>query len=368
VGKEKSRGDYSMMTLISAIVLLGIIIFIHELGHFLFAKLMGVRVLKFSLGFGPKLIGKKQGDTEYLISAFPLGGYVKMLGETPGDELQEEEKPFAYNYQPVWKRFVIVFCGPLFNILFAVVIFYFIFLNGLPVLVPEIGSIMPNTPAEQAGLMEKDKIIRINEQAINQWDEMTEIIHNSPEKQLMLTIQRGEKSIELAIIPEKKNVKDLFGENKEVGLIGIRPSGNTVLRKLNSFEALSGSIVRTWEIAGLTLISIVKLIQRVIPMDTIGGPILIVQMAGEQASRGALSFFLFMAIININLGIINLLPIPILDGGHIVFLGIEALRKKPLSEKVISVSQKIGLALLLALMTVVIYNDVLRLITGKQFP
>ena len=227
---------------------------------------------------------------------------------------------------------------------------------------------MQGTPAEQAGLIEKDKIVRINDKEITQWDEMTEIIHNSPEKQLMLTIQRGEQSIEVAITPAKKSVKDLFGESKEVGLIGIKPSGNTVIRQLNVLTAFTESVVRTWEIAGLTIVSIVKLIQRVIPMDTIGGPILIVQMAGEQASRGVLSFFIFMAIININLGIINLLPIPILDGGHIVFLGIEALRKKPLSEKVISVSQKIGLALLLTLMTIVIYNDVLRLITGKQFP
>jgi regulator of sigma E protease len=356
------------MSLLSAIVLLGIIIFIHELGHFLFAKLMGVRVLKFSLGFGPKLIGKQYGDTEYRISAIPLGGYVKMLGETPGDELSDAEKPFAYNNQDVWKRFMIVCSGPLFNILFAVIIFFAVFVKGFPVLIPEVGSVMPDTPAQNAGLKEGDRITKIDGVPVNQWEEMTEIIHRNPGKTLNLEIKRDTGLLEIAITPERKIVPDVFGQGKEVGLIGIKPSGETFIKNTPVIQALTDSVVRTGEMCVLTVVSIVKLIQRVIPMDTVGGPILIVQMAGEQASRGVLNFFVFMAIININLGVLNLLPIPILDGGHLVFLGIEALRKKPLSEKVVATSQKIGLALLLTLMAVVIYNDVMRLITGKSFP
>lgn len=356
------------MSFLSAVVLLGIIIFVHELGHFLFAKLMKVRVLKFSLGFGPKLIGWKRGDTEYLLSAIPLGGYVKMLGETPGDELTDEEKPLAYNYQPTWKRFIIVFSGPLFNLLFAVVIFFFSFLNGLPVLLPEIGEVMSGTPAEKAGLMKGDRITAVDGVAIGQWDQMTEVIHKNPGKMLNLTLTRDSTTVQVSIIPEKKKVQDIFGEGKEVGLIGIKPSGSIFIKRESILSALHGSITRTWDISVLTIVSVVKLIQRVIPMDTIGGPILIVQLAGEQASQGVLNFFIFMAIININLGILNLLPIPVLDGGHLLFLGIEALRGKPLSEKIISISQKLGLAVLLTLMAFVIYNDLIRLITGKQFP
>jgi len=208
------------MAILSAIILLGIIIFVHELGHFLFAKLMGVKVLKFSLGFGPKLVGKTYGDTEYLISAVPLGGYVKMLGETPGDELKEEEKRFAFNHQPVWKRFIIVFCGPLFNLLFAAVIFFFTFVNGIPVLVSEIGSVMQGTPSEKAGLMKGDRMVEIGGVAIHQWDEMTEVIHNNPGKPLDLKIERDHTTFRVSITPERTKVKDIFGEEKEVGLIG----------------------------------------------------------------------------------------------------------------------------------------------------
>jgi regulator of sigma E protease len=356
------------MTFLSAIILLGIIIFVHELGHFLFAKMLGVRVLKFSLGFGPKIIGKQYGDTEYVLSAIPLGGYVKMLGEVPGEELKEEEKPFAYNYQKIWKRFAIVFCGPLFNILFAILIFFFSFMNGLPILVPEIGEVMPDTPAEKAGLMKGDVIVEINGGTIDKWDQMTDIIHKSPDKILSIKIKRDSAPLLLSITPEKKVVKDVFGEGKPVGLIGIRPSGTTVIKKETIANAFADSVIRTGEISVLTLVSIVKLFQRVIPMDTIGGPIMIVQMAGDQASKGFLNFFIFMAIININLGVLNLLPIPILDGGHLLFLGIEAIRRKPISEKIVSISQKVGLAILLTLMAFVIYNDFMRLITGKQLP
>lgn len=356
------------MTFLLAVILLGIIIFVHELGHFLFAKLLGVRVLKFSLGFGPKLVGRKYGDTEYLISSIPLGGYVKMLGEEHAEELKEEEKPFAYNYQPVWKRFTIVFCGPLFNMIFAIVIFFFVFLNGFPILLPEVGEVLNNSPAALSGLAKGDRVIEIEGVTVNQWDEMTTVIYKNPGKPLRFKIKRDSDTLNMSIIPEKKSIKNIFGEEKEIGLIGIKPSGSSFIKKEGIVGAAENSIIRTWDISVLTVVSLVKLIQRVIPADTIGGPILILQMAGEQASRGFLSFFLFMAIININLGILNLLPIPILDGGHILFLGIEAIRRKPLNEKIIAIAQRIGLAIILTLMVFALYNDIIRLITGKQFP
>jgi len=356
------------LTVLSAIVLFGLIIFVHEFGHFLSAKLVGVRVLKFSIGFGPRLVGKKYGDTEYLISSIPFGGYVKMLGESSEDELREEEKPFAFTSQPVWKRFIIIFLGPLSNFLFALVIFIFVFLYGLPVLLPEVGDVISNSPAEKAGLMKGDEIVSIDGSRVTQWDEMTQIIHTSPGRTLNLKIRRKGEIISVTVIPEKKKVQDLFGQEKEIGLIGIKPSGATFTKKSSITESIVNSAQRTWEMIVLTVVSIVKLIQRVIPMNTIGGPILIFQMAGEQASLGILNFFVFMAIININLGVLNLLPIPILDGGHLMFLGIEAIRKKPLEERVMNIAQRIGLAIILFIMVFALYNDIIRIFTGKPVP
>jgi len=356
------------MTFLSAIILLGIIIFIHEFGHFLSAKLLGVKVLRFSIGFGPKLVGRKYGDTEYLISSIPLGGYVQMFGETSEGELSKEEKASAYNHQPVWKRFLIVSSGPLFNMLFAVFIFAIVFLKGLPVLLPEVGSVTPQSPAEVAGLIKGDTIIAIDGTRIVQWGEMTKIIHNSPGRDLNLEVKRKTDIINISVIPERKMIKDPFGQEREVGLIGITPSGNTFLRQEGLIGAIGSAFERTWEISALTIVAIVKLIQGAIPADTIGGPIFIFQMAGEQASKGALNFFIFMAIININIGILNLLPIPILDGGHILFLSIEAIRRKPLNERFIAAAQKVGLAVILTLITFAFYNDIMRLITGEQFP
>jgi regulator of sigma E protease len=359
------------MMFVYAVVLLGILIFVHELGHFIFAKFLGIKVLKFSLGFGPKLIGKKYGETEYLLSAFPLGGYVKMLGQsdTPEEEevIPEADKQRAYNFQPIWKRFSVVFSGPFFNLCFAVLIFFLVFMNGVPYMLAEVGAVTPDSPAAQQGIMKGDRVIKVDGKRIIRWDEMTEIIHNQPGKELAIGIDRSGNALTLMVRPEKKVIKNLFGEDKEVGLIGIAPSGKTEMKQVGIAGSFSLAVSRTWDISVLTLVSMVKLVQRIIPADTIGGPIMIFQMAGEQANQGAISFFTFMAVISINLGVLNLLPIPVLDGGHILFMGIEAIRRKPLSDKVIIISQKVGLVLLLSLMAFAFYNDIVRLITGKTF-
>lgn len=356
------------MTLLYALVLLGLLIFVHELGHFIIAKLIRVKVLKFSLGFGPKVIGKKIGETEYLISSFPLGGYVKMLGEDGTEEIPEEERPRAYNYQPVWKRFLIVFSGPLFNLLFASLLFILIFMTGFPVLLPQVGEVLADSPAAKAGLLKGDSIIEIDSKPINRWDEMTEFIHKNPGRELLLKVKRDSQVMVFHLTPEKKEVPNIFGEKKEVGLIGIKPMGSTMVMRESLPGAFVNGITKTWDISVLTVVSIIKLIQRIIPAETIGGPILIFQMAGQEAAHGALSFFTFMAIISINLGVLNLLPIPILDGGHIMFLTIEAIRRRPLSEKVIMVAQRVGLAIIITLMVFAFYNDIMRLLTGKTIP
>ena len=451
------------MIIIYAAVLLGILIFVHEFGHFLFAKLLGVKVLKFSLGFGPKLLGRKYGDTEYLISAVPLGGYVKMLGQSDNpqgeeEEIPEEEKVRAYNFQPVWKRFLIVFSGPFFNLVFAALIFVLVFFSGVPVPLPDIGKVEGNSPAAaagllsgdrvieidgkdvaswhdiskaisdnqgkkllfkvkrdnllvevqvspekkvdknvfgedkkvwsvgiealvlpvvgevmkdsraaKAGLLKGDRIIEINGASLKTWHDMTDLIHENPEKPLLFRIQRGQQVMDMTITPKKEVYQTPDGEEKAIGLIGIKPLGNDFIKKFGPIESVSLGLKRKWDISVLTILSMVKLIQRVIPSNTIGGPIMIFQMAGEQASQGALNFFTFMAVISINLGVLNLLPIPILDGGHILFLGIEAVIRRPLNENVVMIAQKVGLVLLLSLMAFAFYNDIVRLFAGKMF-
>lgn len=356
------------MTFLSAVLLIGFLIFIHELGHFIFAKLSGVKVLKFSLGFGPKLIGKKIGETEYQLSVIPLGGYVKMLGEEPGDELDEAEKKRSYNNQTILKRATIVFAGPLFNFLTAVVIFFFVFIFGVPVLMPVIGEVLGESPAARAMLQKSDRILEINGKSVTKWTDMTEIIHGSANKPLSIKIQRDSSVTTVSITPESKMIKDIFGEEKEIGLIGVKPSGEIFTVSEDVFTSAKNAVLRTWEVTSLTVIGIIKLIQRIIPADTIGGPIMIFSLAEKQAEAGALSFFTFAAIISINLAVLNLLPIPILDGGHLLFMAIEAVRRKPLSEKTILIAHRIGWVFLLSLMAFAIYNDIFRLISGKSFP
>ncbi len=354
------------MTFFWAIVLLGTLIFVHELGHFIFAKLSGIRVLKFSLGFGPRLFGKKIGDTDYMISAVPLGGYVKMLGEEPGETLKEADKAEAFNYQPVKKRLGVVLAGPVFNLLFAVLLFAVMFSVGMPVLIPEVGETVKDSPSEKAGIIKGDAISRINDKDVTQWTELSDVIHKSPNKKITLMIKRADRVISIDVVPEIKKVPNIFGEEEEIGLIGIAPSGKTFTKREPLPQAAVMAVQKTWDLIELTVIGIVKLFQRVIPADSIGGPILILQMAGKQASAGFLDFFLFMAIISINLGILNLLPIPVLDGGHILFMLIEALRGKPLKENTMLIAQKAGIFIIISLMAFALYNDLLRLFTGKM--
>lgn len=364
------------MTLLYAGLLFGFIIFIHELGHFIVAKYFNVKVLKFSIGFGPKVISRRIGETEYMISAIPLGGYVKMQGEDIDDqenmspkEIEElKNDPRSFKNQPISKRIAIVFAGPLFNLLTAVFIFFGIYMYGLPTLMPVIGEVIQDSPAYRAGLQVNDQISMLDGKKINQWSEMTEIIHKSANKPLKVKVIRGDQSHDLTIIPEEKVIKDIFGEDKKVGLIGVKPADKTFILREGPLTAFDRAVVKTGEIIYLTFVGIVKLIQRIIPADNIGGPILIFQMAEKTASLGILSFLTFTAIISINLGVLNLLPIPILDGGHILFFLIEGIIKRPIDERVIVISQRIGLVLIIALMAFAMYNDIFRLFGDKAIP
>jgi regulator of sigma E protease len=356
-----------LTTIIATAIVLGILVFVHELGHFILAKRLGVAVLKFSLGFGPKLIGKKIGETEYQIAVFPLGGFVKPLGEDPHEELKEEDRHRSLWAQPIWKRALIIGAGPFFNFFLAAALFSGINLFGIPYYPSKIGEVSPGLPAEQAGLKKGDLVISIDGEKVTKWDDLSQIIRSSKGKDLLLKVKRNGEIQEIKVTPKPSTQKNLFGEEVPVFVIGITPFDELLVEKVGPFGALWKGLSQTWFGIKLTVVSIIKLIERVVPAKTIGGPILIAQLAGEQAKRGLLSFVLFMAILSINLGVINLFPIPILDGGHFLFLGLEAILRRPVSLKKMEIAQQIGLIFIILLMLFAFYNDIIRIFSPEGF-
>ena len=356
-------------SVISAIIVLGILVFVHEFGHFLLAKRLGVGVITFSLGFGPKLIGRKIGETQYQVSAFPLGGYVKLIGENPEEEVKEEDRSRSFSAQPIWKRVLIICAGPFFNFFLAIVVFSTINLFGIPFFPSKIGEVSPGLPAETAGLRKGDLVLSINGENVSKWDDLSRIIRGSKGKEITLKVKRDNEAIEMKVTPKLSAQKNLFGEEIQTYVIGITPSDEVIVQKVNPFVAIGTGFIQTWNGIKLTVVAIVKLIERVIPAKTIGGPILIAQLAGEQAKRGLTSFALFMAILSINLGIINLFPIPVLDGGHFLFLGLEAVLRRPVSIKKMEMAQQIGLIFIILLMVFAFYNDLIRIFSpgGLKF-
>jgi regulator of sigma E protease len=349
------------VSIFSLIIVLGVLIFFHELGHFLVARLLGVGVERFSLGFGPKLVGKTIGVTEYRISAIPLGGYVKMVGESPDSELDPSDIPISFTHKHVFKRILIVAAGPFFNILLALIIFFGIFqISGLLILKPGIGDVNEGSPAYIAGLKKNDLVVSIDNVDISSWEDMANAIMASKGKMLAISVLRGDTVLTKNVTPEVKSFKNIFNEDVDRYVIGITASGEVFKKDLNFFQAVSESVIQTYQITALTIKGIVKLFQGTVSPKTLGGPIMIAQMAGQQAKEGAVNLIFFIALISINLAILNFLPIPVLDGGHLLFFFIEAIKGSPVSVKVREISQQAGIFVLILLMIYVFYNDIAR--------
>ncbi len=427
------------MTFVYFLIVIGVLVFVHELGHFIMAKRAGVRVEKFSLGMGPKLFGFKKGDTEYVLSALPLGGYVKMAGENPDED--PTGAPDEFQSKTVWQRAKIAVTGPLTNIVLAFIIMPLVFMVGtysegpakvgyvekgspaeragfmagdvigeingrsisdwtkaltliavnpdtdvtvnidrqgekktmtlrpelatelkigtsglVPDMPAEIGKLKPGFPAEEAGVMVNDKIIAVDGKTIYHWIQFSSLVRDSKGSKLTLTVERNGRRMEKIVTPKEDGGRQV---------IGVEPVMRLVFKKHGFFESLRLGFDKTIESVDLTFITLKKLITFDLSIKTLGGPVMIAQMSGQAAAAGLSAFLSLLAMISISLGVLNLLPIPVLDGGMILFLVIEAIRKKPLSRKGMEGSQSIGAGLLITLIAVVSYNDVMRMFFSK---
>jgi regulator of sigma E protease len=442
------------------VIVLGVLIFFHELGHFLVARIFGVGVEKFSLGFGPRIIGKKIGITDYRICAVPLGGYVKMVGEEPNAEIDTAQIPLSFNHKHVFKRILIVAAGPFFNILLAVAIFFLSFsVTGIEDIKPIIRHVEKNSAAMKAGMRINDRIVSIDGARIDSWYDINEAVDASEGKTLNIGVMQDDKLVNIPVAPELKQVNDILGDEisfYDLGISGfaelkpvisdvnagfpaekaglkkgdqiesingipveswrqmqsiISSSGGVeltlsvrrdddvfnvnltpklvsrknplgkredryligisaqqvipseedrVIKRLNPIQAAAESIQRTYFVCALTVRSVVKIITGSIPKDNLGGPIMIAKLAGEQAEQGIDKLALFIAFISINLAILNVLPIPVLDGGHLLFFFIEVIIGRPVNIKVREIAQQAGIFILIMLMILVFYNDIMR--------
>ena len=352
-----------MTTLWSFLVVLSGLIFVHEFGHFIVARGLGIRVIKFSIGFGPRVWGVIKNGTDYCISAIPLGGFVKMLGELPDEKVLPEDVPVSFSHRPVWHRAMVVVAGPVFNLLFAWLIFFFILLlYGNPVVLPEIGDVQPDSPAHAAGIQPGDRIVSVNGHPVRTWDDVSDMIKGGDGAAVTLQLDRSGRLITVNVTPEIRGLKNIFGEEENVPVIGVTASGKLVIEDVPLVSAFTQGFVRTWDMIVLTFQGFVKIFENVVPVSSLGGPIMIAQMAGQQAEQGMLNLFYFMAILSINLGILNLLPIPVLDGGHLVFYAIEAVLGHPLTVRQMQFAQQVGFAILGSLMLLVFYNDIARVL------
>lgn len=344
------------------IIVIGVLVFVHEWGHFTAARSVGVKVEQFSIGFGKEIWARtdKHG-TRWKISLIPLGGYVQMMGQEDGKAITASDDPNSFASKPKWARAWIIFAGPFVNFLFAIVVLAGLFMFGEEKLYAQVGEVLPNTPAYEAQMQPNDKVLEIEGTPIAEWRDMVNVISERPNQPTQMSILRGEQRLNLVITPAAEEVPNLFGEPETVGRIGIQSAGETFKVYHNPIAAVGLGVKRTYELTGTMLVSIGKLLTGQVSAKHIAGPLGIADLAEESAQHGTAALLMFMVVISINLGIVNLLPIPVLDGGHLLFIGFETLFGKPPSEAIQMWGTRLGLALVLALVLFSTSNDLQRL-------
>ena len=349
------------MGILVALLVLSILIFFHELGHFTAARLFGVQVDVFSIGFGKRLWTKKIGNTEWSLSAIPLGGYVKMKGQDDSDPTAKSSDPDSYNAKKPWQRIIILLAGPFANFLMAFFLYLAIAYMGVPKLLPYVGDVSKDSPAYQAGLKKEDKILQINGVNIKYWEEIGKQINASKGK-ITLIIERDHRLKTLTLEPKVIEDKNIFGEKITRRIIGITPMPKQTSVVYGFIDGFKYAWDETVKSSTLIFKSVQKLVTGEVSSDQLGGIITIVDVTAQASHAGILALFFFTALISVNLGVLNLLPIPALDGGHIMFNLYEMIRGKEPSENVMYYMTVTGWILLGGLMMLGLYNDIHRLI------
>ncbi len=347
------------MNTIVFIIIISILIFVHEMGHFIAARRMGIKVEKFSLGFGPQLFGFKFQDVSFKLCLIPFGGYVKLAGDSRQECKGERHEYFS---RSPGERAKVVFFGPLFNYILAFLFLWVVYCIGFPRMDTTVGQVIEDMPAAEGGILEKDKIVEINGKQVKYWDEVLDNVKNkTSEGDLLVKVLREGKEVEYAITPLKKIEKDLFGEEREVSLIGIAPSGDAIEERYNIFAAFGVSLFNILKLTYFTFKAILSLIIGHLSFkEAVTGPVGIYNITSEAYKYGFNALLHVTSMLSLALAIFNVLPIPVLDGGHLLFLGIEKIRKKPVSEKVEQKISDVGFGFIIILAVFILFNDLTR--------
>ena len=356
-----------VVTAVAFVVALGVLVFVHELGHFLTAKRLGVKVERFSIGFGPIVWRRKPGETEYALSAIPLGGYVKMLGEdADGDPVPTEEVHRAFSSQAPRRRAGIIAAGPLTNFVFAFVAYAFVYAIAgapMPSNEPRLGGVSASMPADRAGLHAGDRVVAIDGVPMDTWETLSKTVRGSDGKTLHMVIDRDGQRLDVTVTPEQHDLTSPDGSEAERAfLIGVEPSHDW--EHVGPVTAVWYAAEQSGGMAFAVLQGLGHMVMGHVSVKELGGPIAIAQAAGRQARTGFWNYLMMLALLSINLGVLNLMPVPALDGGHLALLSIEGILGRPLKPRALELAQQVGVLLLVSLMVFVFYNDIHRLVQG----
>ena len=357
------------------LAILLVVVFVHEFGHFIIARLNGVKVDVFSIGFGRELFGyTDRHGTRWKLSLLPLGGYVKFFGDMDaasarqddGSGMTEDERKVAFQFKTVGQRAAIVFAGPAFNFLFAIVVFAAIFMTvGRPTTEPVIGGVVEGSAAAEAGLMAGDRIVEIAGTPVDRFQDIQRLVPLYGSEPMDVVYERDGVRTSVVTTPHIKEVEDPFGNMTKMPQLGIHVSNEyLVMERLGPLDAVVGAVQNTWTVTSSTLVAFGQMVAGDRGTDDLGGPLRIAEYSGQAAQMGLPNFVMFVAVLSINLGLINLFPVPLLDGGHLLFYGFEGLRGHPLGERAQEMGLRLGLVVVFGIMIFATWNDILRFLQG----